>query len=147
MTHTCGRMICGVICHDDVIKSKLCTRYWSFVWEFTGHLWILFTKASDAELFFGLYLNKWLSNQSRSWWFEMQSCSLWHSCNVSSNSSLSFTSIHAVLYAHMYSISQEICTRFCCALLCCGYAIVHNELTWSIYPYSSGLFCWHWGNR
>ena len=48
---------------------------------------------------------------------------------------------------HYYSISQEICTRFCCALLCCGYAIVHNEFTWSIYPYSSGLLCWHWGNR
>ena len=47
----------------------------------------------------------------------------------------------------VYSISQEICTRFCCALLCCGYAIVHNEFTWSIYPYSSGLLCWHWGNR
>ena len=46
-----------------------------------------------------------------------------------------------------YSISQEICTRFCCALLCCGYAIVHNEFTRSIYPYSSGLLCWHWGNR
>ena len=46
-----------------------------------------------------------------------------------------------------YSKSQEICTRFCCALLCCGYAIVHNEFTWSIYPYSSGLLCWHWGNR
>ena len=46
-----------------------------------------------------------------------------------------------------YSISQELCTRFCCALLCCGYAIVHNEFTWSIYPYSSGLLCWHWGNR
>ena len=45
-----------------------------------------------------------------------------------------------------YSISQEICIRFCCALLCCGYAIVHNEFTWSIYPYSSGLLCWHWGN-
>ena len=43
-----------------------------------------------------------------------------------------------------YSISQAICTRFCCALLCCGYAIVHNEFTWSIYPYSSGLLCWHW---
>ena len=28
-----------------------------------------------------------------------------------------------------YSVSQEICTRFCCALLCCGYAIVHNEFT------------------
>ena len=48
---------------------------------------------------------------------------------------------------YTYSISQEICTRFCCALLCCGYAIVHNEFTWSIYPYSSGLLCWHWGNR
>ena len=47
----------------------------------------------------------------------------------------------------VYSISQEICTRFCCALLCCGYAIVHNEFTLSIYPYSSGLLCWHWGNR
>ena len=43
---------------------------------------------------------------------------------------------------YLYSISQEICTRFCCALLCCGYAIVHNEFTWSIYPYSSGLLCW-----
>ena len=51
------------------------------------------------------------------------------------------------LYCILYSISQEICTRFCCALLCCGYAIVHNEFTWSIYPYSPGLLCWHWGNR
>ena len=49
--------------------------------------------------------------------------------------------------SNLYSISQEMCTRFCCALLCCGYAIVHNEFTWSIYPYSSGLLCWHWGNR
>ena len=46
-----------------------------------------------------------------------------------------------------YSIPQEICTRFCCALLCCDYAIVHNEFTWSIYPYASGLLCWRWGNR
>ena len=51
------------------------------------------------------------------------------------------------LLLHHYSISQEICTRFCCALLCRGYAIVHNEFTWSIYPYSSGLLCWHWDNR
>ena len=51
------------------------------------------------------------------------------------------------MWSDKYSISQEICTRFCCALLCCGYAIVQNEFTWSIYPYSSGLLCWHWGNR
>ena len=54
----------------------------------------------------------------------------------------------AIIYEiRIYSISQEICTRFCCLLLCCGYAIVHNEFTWNIYPYSSGLLCWHWGNR
>ena len=41
-----------------------------------------------------------------------------------------FTSLHRTV--GWYSISQEICTRFCCALLCCGYAIVHNEFTWSI---------------
>ena len=49
------------------------------------------------------------------------------------------SSIHWVkqlLCEIMYSISQEMCTRFCCALLCCGYAIIHNEFTWSIYPYS-----------
>ena len=53
----------------------------------------------------------------------------------------------SVVYILQYSISQEICTRFCCALLCCGHAIVHYEFTWSIYPYSWGLLCWHWGNR
>ena len=55
--------------------------------------------------------------------------------------------ISIVMIEIICSISQEICTRFCCTLLCCGYVIVHNEFTWSIYPYSSGLFCWHWGNR
>ena len=62
--------------------------------------------------------------------------------------SRTFDSIAAtgILIRGPYSISREICTRFCCALLCCGYAIVHNESTWNIYPYSSGLFCWHWGN-
>ena len=57
------------------------------------------------------------------------------------------THIYIYIYIYIYSISQKICTRFCCALLCCGYAIVHNEFIWSIYPYSSGLLCWHWGNR
>ena len=42
--------------------------------------------------------------------------------------------------APSYSISQEICTRFCCALLCCGYAIIHNEFTWSIIHIHQGCF-------
>ena len=36
--------------HDDVIKWKHLTRYWPLCGEFTGHRWILLTKASDAEL-------------------------------------------------------------------------------------------------
>ena len=40
-----------------------------------------------------------------------------------------FVGILIAIPLKRYSISQEICTRFCCALLCCGYAIVHNEFT------------------
>ena len=51
--------------------------------EFTGHRWIPLTKASDAEfdIFFDLHLNKPLSEQSRGWWFETPSRSLWRHCN------------------------------------------------------------------
>ena len=68
-------------------------------------------------------------------------------CHLSPNLARLFPNSVPEVTQFSYSISQEICTRFCCALLCCGYAIVHNEFTWSIYPYSSGLLCWHWGNR
>ena len=34
-------------------------------------------------VFFDLRLNKRLSKQSRGWWFETPSCSLWRHCNVS----------------------------------------------------------------
>ena len=53
--------------------------------ECTGHRWIPRRKASDAELwlFFYLRLNKRLSKQSRSWWFQTQSRPLWrHSDDV-----------------------------------------------------------------
>ena len=53
--------------------------------EFTGLRWIHRTKASDAGLwFFSLIcaLNKQLSKQSRSWWFETPSRSVWRHCNV-----------------------------------------------------------------
>ena len=38
------------------------------------------TQGFDA--FFDLRLNKWLSKQSRRWWFETPSRSLWRHCNV-----------------------------------------------------------------
>ena len=93
---------------------------------------------------FILRLTKRMSKQSWGWWSEMPSSLLWRHCNAMGQC---WIILIMGQQFRSYSISQEICTRFCCALLCCGYAIVHNEFTWSIYPYSSGLLCWHWGNR
>ena len=52
--------------------------------KFTGHRWIPFTEASDAELWFFFYLrlNKRLNKQSRRWWFKMPSHPFWRHCNV-----------------------------------------------------------------
>ena len=58
----------------------------------------------------------------------------------------SFPPLSTMLVINVQYIPRNM-PGFCCALLCCGYAIVHNEFTWGIYPYSSGLLCWHWGNR
>ena len=44
--------------------------------------WIPLTKASDADIFFDLCLNKRLSKQSLGWWFETPSRSLWRHCFV-----------------------------------------------------------------
>ena len=53
--------------HDDVIQWKHFPRNWPFVWGF--------------DVFFDLRLNKRLNKQSRGWWFETQSRSLWRHCN------------------------------------------------------------------
>ena len=53
--------------------------------EFTVHRPIPLTKASHAwsfDVFFDLCLNKRLSKQSRGWWFETPSGSLWRHCNA-----------------------------------------------------------------
>ena len=69
--------------HNDVIKWQHFPRNWPFVREFTDHLWIPRTKASDAQhwCFFYLRLNKRLSKQSWGWWFETPSRPLWRHCN------------------------------------------------------------------
>ena len=46
------------------------------------------------HVFFDLRLNKWMSKQSRGWWFEMPSHSLWRHCNVSLTRQAPFT-LHA----------------------------------------------------
>ena len=81
--------------------------------------------------------NLWILDTINKWHYHNAICSL-----VSGNNACHYKSSRGVtgIFREYCSLSQEICTRFCCALLCCGYAIVHNELAWSIYPYSSGCF-------
>ena len=69
----------NTLSHDDVMKWKHFPRYWSFVRGI--HQWIPCTKASDAELWCFLRLNKRLSKESWGWWFEMPSRPLWRHRN------------------------------------------------------------------
>ena len=87
--------------------------------EFIGHRWIPCTEDSDTELWCFLCSAPWmkerLSKQSRGWWFETPTCSLWCHCNdcrfshirhgwdtecffVSSNSDPCYTYARMVLY-------------------------------------------------
>ena len=68
--------------HDDVIKWKHFPRYWPLVRGIHRPRWIPRTKASDAELWCFLHLNKRLSKQSWGWWFETPSCSLWRHMTI-----------------------------------------------------------------
>ena len=77
LTH-CWRLVC----HDDVIKWKHLPRYWPFVGspvagEFPSQRSVI----RSFDVFFDLYLNKWLSKQSWGWWFETPSCPLWRDSN------------------------------------------------------------------
>ena len=52
--------------------------------EFTGRRWLPRTRPVTRrfDVFFDLSLNRRLSKQSWSWWFEMPSCPLWRHCHV-----------------------------------------------------------------
>ena len=65
-------------------KFRVTGHLWG---EFTGQRRVPLTKASDAELdvFFDLRLNGRLSKQSRRWWFETPSRSLWRHWNEAIN--------------------------------------------------------------
>ena len=73
------------IIHDDVIKWKHFTRYWAFCADNSpvpGEFSAQRPVTRSFDVFFDLHLNKQLSKQSRGWWFETSSGSLWRQCNV-----------------------------------------------------------------
>ena len=70
--------------HDDVMKWEHFLRYWSFVrgiLPVTGEFPTKRQVTRSFDVFFDLCLNKRLSKQSRGWWFETPSCSLWRHFN------------------------------------------------------------------
>ena len=62
------------------------------------------------DVFFDLRLNKWLSKQSRDWWFETLPCSLWYHCNLYARTS--------VLRPHELGYSCGMMTQRIRDLLC-----------------------------
>ena len=83
--------------------------------EFTGQRWIPRTKASDAELWCFVRLNKPWSKQSWGWWFETPKHPLWRHCN---ESRFPFKQVFSMEY-------PDDCQNKMCCLLWDG-----EELTW-----------------
>ena len=65
--------------NDEVIKWKHFPHYWPFVRGIHRSPQRLVTWSFD--ILFHLRLNKRLSKQSKGWWFETPSRSLWRHCN------------------------------------------------------------------
>ena len=55
----------------------------------------------NFDVFFDLCLNKRLSKQSRRWWFETLSRSLWRHCNAITWTSSAFTKLHDTIMHHL----------------------------------------------
>ena len=78
------------LCYHTMIVSSngnIFLHYWPFVRGIHRSLcdrWFPSQRPVmwSFDVFFDLRLNKWLSKQSRCWWFEMPSWSLWHHRNA-----------------------------------------------------------------
>ena len=81
----------GLVSHDDVIKWKHFPRYWPFV---RGIHRSQRPVTRSFDVFFDLRPNKRLSKQSRGWWLETPSRSLWHHCNELINANINRILFH-----------------------------------------------------
>ena len=61
------------------------------------------TKASDAALWYFLCLNKWLAKQSRRWWFQVPSRSLWRQ----------YDELHLTVFCDVWLLIHALDTLFC----------------------------------
>ena len=140
--------------------------------EFTSHQWFHAQRSVmwSFDVFFDLCLNKQLSKQSWSWWFEMPSWSLWNHCNVEGiivlNAAMKLLS-GKVLLMFLWQWSREHCAlssredkpvnnresngwwpllKISCLITmmqhvwCVIWLVCHNDILWSFLSQHGG--CW-----
>ena len=111
--------------HDDVITWKHVPRYWLFVRGVHPAQWPVMR---SFDVFFDLRLNKRLSKQSRRWWFETTSPSLWRHCDDSER----YQSIHTTI---LITTKHKPCVYFCYAL-CFMQSKWNSKITNMSIPYT-----------
>ena len=93
--------------HDDVIKWKHFPRYWPFVLgnsPVPGEFPTQRPVTRSFDVFLDVGLNKRLSKQSKRWWFEAQSSSLWRHRYAISSRHLHPPSPFLYLYLYLYNL-------------------------------------------
>ena len=65
------------------------------------------------EVFFDLRLNKWLSKQSRGWWFETSSCPLWRHSNDSGPGTRAVNNAISVWKSNMFPHNNHALQKKC----------------------------------
>ena len=104
----------GRTVHDVIIKWKHFLCHWPFVRETTGDGGFPSQRpvAWSFDVVFDLRLNKWLSKQTRSRWFEMPSHSLWCHCNenpLEKTEAFTFSIISYVIFSILVLKSSVQC--------------------------------------
>ena len=99
--------------HHGVIKEKHFPRYWPFVRGIHRSAVVSPHKGQwrGALMFSLICLNKWLSKQSRSQWFETPSRSLWRHCNTAVI--ISYESTKNYNINKRKQSATEMCAYFC----------------------------------
>ena len=99
--------------HDDAIKWKHFPRYWPLVWGIHRSPVNSPRKGQwRGALMFSLIcaLNKRLSKQSWSWWFETPSCSSWRHCNMLKCWAYESKISYLLIFKRVYT-KQQFCVR------------------------------------
>ena len=97
------------------------------------------------DVFFDLCLNKWLSKQWWSWWFETPSCSLWRHCNVELRSAhVTVTCSGNITSTKPWAIFQKIAMHQTCHSLQQQNIVIDNNREYDFNSIFQKEIVWIW---